>query len=82
MKSLYSQMMDVLQGRVLLDDAQPCIRSCVRLPLYQKSVEILDISDIHRRRHEIAKAPPLIRPYLEEEIMRVWELRRSTKQDT
>lgn len=78
MKPLREQIMDVLEGRVLLDDAAPVIQSCIRAPLYQKASAILAIPDIQNRRHEIAKAPPLIRPYLEEEIMRIWDLRRSS----
>lgn len=71
-------MEDVLEGRVSMGDAQPSIQSCVRLPLYQKAVQILALPNIHQRRDEISKAPPLIRPYLEEEIIRVWELRKDT----
>lgn len=71
-------MEDVLEGRVQMEKADPSIQSCVRLPLYQKACHILELPTVEERRTEIAKAPPLIRPYLEEEIKRIWDLRRSS----
>lgn len=79
---IWEAVESVLEGRTAMEDADPAIRSYVRLPIYQKAVEILSIANVRERREILSKAPPLIRPYLEEEIMRVWELRRSTKQDT
>lgn len=76
---VYQEMMDVLEGRVLLTEASASIQSCVRLPLYQKARQILDLPTRDKRRWEIEKAHPMIRPFLEEEIMRIWELRKADK---
>jgi len=69
---------NVLQGLTAMEDADPAIRSYVRLPIYQKACEILALETIDERREVLRQAPPLIRPYLEEEIMRIWDLRRSS----
>ena len=69
---------DVLDGRTLLSDADPSVQSCLRLPIYHKACEILELPK-DRRRWEIDKAPPLIRPFIEDEIIRIWELRGKPK---
>lgn len=71
-------IMAVLEGRVSLDQADPSIQSCIRLPIYTKACEILALPTVEERRNVLKEAPPLIRPYLEEEIMRIWDLRRSS----
>ncbi len=77
--SIYGEMMDVLEGRVIITDASPSIQSCLRLPIYQKAAQILELPTKQDRRWELEKAPPLIRPFLEEEILRIWELRKQSR---
>jgi len=69
---------DVLDGRTLLSDADPSIQSCLRLPIYHKACEILDLPRGDRK-HALSKAPPLIRPFIEDEVIRIWELRGKPK---
>lgn len=69
-------MDDVMEGKTLLTDAHPSIQSCLRLPIYQKAVQILELPTKQDRCWELEKAPPLIRPFLEEEILRIWEMRK------
>lgn len=72
-------MDDVLDGRTYLSDADPSIQSCLRLTIYHKACQILELETKEQRRAEIGNSPELIRPFLEKEILRVWELRRNTK---
>lgn len=68
----------VLDGTTPLASAPPAIQSCVRWPIYEKAVEILALPR-QERKPAIGQAPELLRPYLEAEIIRVWELRGKPK---
>lgn len=68
----------VLDGTMPISQAPPAVQSCVRLPIYHKAVEILDMPK-GARKAAIQAAPALLQPYLEAEIIRVWELRGKPK---
>lgn len=68
----------VLDGTLPIPQAPPAVQSCVRLPIYHKAVEILDMPR-DKRKDAISQAPAILQPYLEAEIIRVWELRGKPK---
>lgn len=70
------QLADVLMGRIAWDDAPASIRSWARFPIYQAAREILDMPEKASRRKALAKIPGQIRPRVEDEVMRIHDMRR------
>ena len=67
-------MREVLKGEVHYELAQPAIQSACRLQIYEGACEILRLPDKEARRAALNKLPALIRPYVEEEAMRLWRI--------
>jgi len=67
---------EVLSGRIDMTSAQKAIQSQARLPIYDAASTILAQPDITKRRKMLAKIPELIRPYIEDEIKRLWKMRK------
>lgn len=69
------KMHEVLTGQLHYELAQPAIQSACRLQIYEGACEILRLPDKETRRKALDKLPALIRPYVEEEAMRLWRTR-------
>jgi len=67
---------EVLSGRIAMEDAPASIQSWARLPIFQGACEIIKMDTPDERRAELAKIPPLVRPWVEAEVRRVWVMRR------
>lgn len=63
-------------GRVPWDDAPQAIRSWARLPIYKAACQILAMETKGERRNALGRIPASVRPHVEAEVKRVWELRR------
>lgn len=63
----------VLQGRVSLEDEEPGIQSACSKYIYDGASIILKLPSREARRAALDRLPPLIRPHLEREIMRLWK---------
>jgi hypothetical protein len=66
---------EVLSGRIAMEDAPASIQSWARLPIFQGACEIIKMDTPDERRAELAKIPPLVRPWVEAEVRRVWVMR-------
>lgn len=72
-KTVSQKLADLMEGRILWDDADPSIRSWARLPIYNAAQGILKMPK-EKRRAAIDRAPVSVRPHLEAEIMRIYRL--------
>jgi hypothetical protein len=68
------QMHEVLSGELHYELAQPAIQSACRLQIYEGACAILKL-DQTLRKAALGKLPALIRPYVEEEVVRLWRNR-------
>ena len=69
------ELEDLLMGRTAWDDAPDAIRSWARLPIFEAAKTILAAPDKGARRNMLGKIPAAIRPRVEVEIKRLWDLR-------
>jgi len=67
---------EVLSGRMDMTSAPKAIQSQAHLPIYDAASTILAQPNIAKRRKMLAKIPELIRPYIEDEINRLWKMRK------
>lgn len=67
---------EVLAGRIHMDAAPVSVRSWARFPIFQGAREIVLMETQDERKAELAKVPPLIRPWVEIEVKRIWGMRR------
>jgi hypothetical protein len=63
-----------MAGQSSYEIAQPAIQSACRLQIYQGACEILKL-DQPLRKAALEKLPALIRPYIQEEVVRLWRIR-------
>ena len=66
----------VLRGESQLSDEDPPIQSACSRYIFDGAKEILSIQPLERRRAALSKIPPLIRPHIEAEIMRIHRMKR------
>ena len=78
-RQVEKRIIDVLYGRVALDTESPAIQSACQLPIYEGAVELLNIEDKENRLNALQKIPELIRPYVKEEALRIWALRKQNE---
>jgi hypothetical protein len=67
---------DLLEGRVTPENADPRIMHWAELYIFQGAEEILSLPSRDERRIALSKVPETIRPYVEREAKRLWELRK------
>lgn len=67
---------EVLAGRIAMEDAPASVQSWARFPIFQGAREIVLMETQDERKAELAKVPPLIRPWVEGEVVRLWPMRR------
>jgi len=63
-------------GKICLEDQQDGIRSACQFPIYQAAKIILDLTNKQRRREAINDYPEKIRPHIEAEVRRLWNVNR------
>jgi len=66
----------VLSGELDMKDAHPAIQSWARFSIYQGAKEVLGLSGTAARRKALAGVPALIRPYIENEVKRLWQAKK------
>lgn len=66
----------ILTGQIDMEDAPASVQSWARLPIFQGACEIIKMDTPDERRAELAKIPPLVRPWVEREVVRLWGMRR------
>lgn len=62
----------VLMGKVALEDEDPAIQSVCSKYIFDGATAILKLKTKDERRAALGKVPPLIRPHLEREVMRLF----------
>ena len=67
---------DVMEGNNPLEDMPEAIQSAVRLPIYEMACMILDMGRSERQPF-INNLPVLIRPHIEAETRRIYNVQRS-----
>ena len=68
-----------LDGVAPVSSLNSAERSALQLPVYLMAVMVLSIPSLQARRDKLSTLPPEIKPLVEAEARRVWELRRSNK---
>jgi hypothetical protein len=61
----------VLRGKLAMELVHPAVQSMLRLQIYEGACEILKLPQ-GERRAALGKIPALIRPHVEEEVVRLW----------
>lgn len=69
------QLSDLLTGKVKWDEAQPAIRSWASFHIYDAAKQIVLMVDREARRMALEKIPEAMRPYVEQEVKRIWPMR-------
>lgn len=70
----------ILSGQISMDKAPTPIQSWARFPIYQGAVELLKMDTADERRAALQKVPPLVRPYVEAELRRIWPYRAELRE--
>ena len=71
------QLNDLLTGKVKWDEAQPAIRSWASFYIYDAARQLVLMPEKEKRRMALGKIPSAIRPFVEEEVKRIWPMRAS-----
>lgn len=66
------QVFDVLRGNVRLEDVPSSIQSLCSKYIYDGAKDILSKPNKEARRKALSKIPPLIRPHVEAEAIRIY----------
>lgn len=72
-----AELAAVLCGDLAMSDASEPIQSCARLGIYRQACAVLDAGTRDERRAALARTPATLRPHIEAEARRVFELRRA-----
>lgn len=74
-----AKLHDLLTGKVAWDDADEAIRSWARLTIYQAADKICERPNRKDRIAMLGKIPTSIRPHVEAEVIRLWNLRKNNR---
>lgn len=66
----------VLSGEVLYGDECASIQSACTFYFYQGACSILKMETREKRREALSRIPASVRPFIENEVRRLWDLRR------
>ena len=72
-------MKEVMEGRKPIEDLDAGIRSAIRIEIYQAACAVLEHEDKTSRKTALARIPARIRPHIETEARRIWEMRKNDK---
>jgi len=70
-------MKEVMEGRKPIEDLTDAVRSAIRIEIYREACRILDIEGKEARREALGLVPAMIRPHIEAEVRRIWEMRKN-----
>lgn len=70
------KLRELLMGRTAWDDADPAIQSVASFEIYKAAKQILAMGGKGARRNALGKIPASIRPKVEDEVKRLWGMRR------
>jgi len=65
----------LLSGQIEMHQAPKAIQSWARFAIFEGAEAILRMDTIEERRSALKKIPDKIRPYVEAEIKRLWDMR-------
>lgn len=68
------QLRRVLSGEIEMESAPAAIQSWARFEIYRGAAHVLALPDKKARQAALQKVPPLIRPHVESEVLRLWRL--------
>jgi hypothetical protein len=72
-----SELIDkVMDGQSALEDQSKAIQSACSRYIYEDACKVLDFPTKDERRVALDKVPVLLRPHIEKEVKRLWELRK------
>jgi hypothetical protein len=74
---LTEALLDLLEGRVAPKDADPRILNWAEFHIHKGAQEILSLPTLADRAKALEKVPATVRPYVEREAKRIWELRKA-----
>lgn len=66
----------LLSGRMSMDEVPPAVASWSSLFVHQGALEVVLMDTKEERAAALNKVPAPVRPYVEEEIRRLWPMRR------
>jgi len=66
---------ELLEGRKGMDEVPASVRSWSSFFVYRAALGIVLLPTQEERRARLDQAPPRMRPYVEEEIARLWPMR-------
>ena len=66
----------VMKGMKAIEDLNAGIRSAIRVEIYWAACAILELPDKTSRKTSLETLPAKIRPHIESEVRRLWEMRR------
>ena len=64
-------------GTKPIEDLEAGIRSAIRIEIYRAACEVLEHQDKNVRKAALEKMPAKIRPHIEAEARRIWEMRKN-----
>lgn len=71
---------EVLSGCIRMTDAPTAVQSWLRHDIFLGADEILALPQ-YERKAALARIPVLVRPYVENEVRRLWAMDRSLRQE-
>ena len=67
---------NLLSGRMGMDEVPPAVASWSSLFVHQGALEVVLMATKEERAAALAKVPARMRPYVEDEVRRLWPMRR------
>ena len=67
----------VMKGMKAIDELNAGVRSAIRVEIYWAACAILELPDKSSRKTSLETFPAKIRPHIESEVRRIWEMRKS-----
>ena len=66
-----------MMGTKPIEDLEAGIRSAIRIEIYRAACEVLEHKEKTARKTALAGFPAKIRPHIEAEARRIWEMRKN-----
>ena len=66
-----------MKGKKPIEDLNAGVRSAIRVEIYWTACEVLKVEGKQNRRGVLDALPEMIRPHIESEVRRLWEMRKS-----
>ena len=66
-----------MTGKKMIEDLEAGVRSAIRIEIYRAACEVLEHKEKDSRRAALSALPAKIRPHIEAEARRIWEMRKN-----